>query len=331
LIAIAPLARTAPRLASILPVPSVQFLGTGTVGSDYLDIIVRRGSEDEALGLLEAFFVDQRMVLEFAQLNAQRSTAATLAGLLAGRGWSRVRRPADVCPFIRLDGHTWASYAATLGSEHRYNFNRRLKQATRNFQLRFDQVRSPDECNAALDRLIALHNLRWRGAGGSDAFQSPAVVRFHHAISRLALDRHWLRLFVLNLDDVPVAALYGFFYRRVFSFYQSGYDLRYRKASVGMLTMGLAIQRAIAEGADEYDMLHGDESYKFQWAKDVRALEHLEVYAPDARATMARRVRVASRAFRRTARQMLPRTVSDRISAARRFGVLQGLYGARQS
>jgi CelD/BcsL family acetyltransferase involved in cellulose biosynthesis len=331
LIAIAPLSRSAPRVASILPLPSVEFLGTGTVGSDYLDIIVRRGSEQEALDLLETFLVGEGIVLEFAQLNAQRSAAATLADRLKGKGWSRVRRPAGVCPFINLTGHTWESYAATLGSEHRYNFNRRLKQATKNFQLRFDQARSPDECHDALDRLIDLHNIRWRAAGGSEAFESPDLLRFHHAISQLALDRQWLRLFVLHLDEVPVAALYGFFYQRVFYFYQSGYDLSYSKSSVGMLTMGLAIKTAIEDGAEEYDMLHGDESYKFQWAKHLRELEHLEVYAPDARATMARRVRGASRAFRRTARQMLPRTIGDRIAAVRRRGVLQGLYGAWQS
>ncbi len=51
-----------------------------------------------------------------------------------------------------------------LGSEHRYNFNRRLKQATKNFQFRFEQARSPEECHEALDRLIALHNMRWRGS-----------------------------------------------------------------------------------------------------------------------------------------------------------------------
>ena len=77
---------------------------------------------------------------------------------------------------------------------------------------------------------------------------------------------------------MPVAALYGFFYQRVFYFYQSGYDPRYRKHSVGLVTMGLAIKSAIEDGAEEYDMLHGDESYKFQWAKDVRELEHLELY-----------------------------------------------------
>ena len=64
---------------------------------------------------------------------------------------------------------------------------------------------------------------------------------------------------------------------------KSGYDPRYRKQSVGLLTMGLAIKSAIEEGAEQYDMLHGDESYKFHWAKEVRELEHLELYAPDAR------------------------------------------------
>ena len=272
--------------------------------------------------------VSQGIVLEFAQLNARRSNAAALASLLTGKGWSRLRRRVGVCPFIHLNGHTWESYLATLGSEHRYNFNRRLKQAHKGFDVGFEQARTPEQCRFALGQLIRLHNLRWQGHGGSDAFHAPEIVRFHHAMSLLALDRRWLRLFVLRFDGLPVAALYGFLYQQVFYFYQSGYDPRYRKQSVGLLTMGLAIKSAIEEGAEQYDMLHGDESYKFHWAKEVRELEHLELYAPDARAQLAREVRAVSRAMRQTARQVLPRTVADRISATRRLGVWRGLYGA---
>ena len=146
----------------------------------------------------------------------------------------------------------WESYLATLGSEHRYNFRRRLKKATGAFELRFDQARSPEECRIALAQLIALHDERWQGHGGSDAFRSAAVVKFHQAMSRLALDNGWLRLFVLRFDGVPVAALYAFLYRGVFSFYQSGYDPRHARHSVGLLAMGLAIKTAIEDGADEY-------------------------------------------------------------------------------
>ena len=157
---------------------------------------------------------------------------------------------------------------------------------------------------------------------------TPRMVQFHHAMTQVALERQWLRLYVLKLDGAPVAALYGFLYQGVFYFYQSGYDPRYRKHSVGLLTMGLAIKSAIDEGAEQYDMLHGDESYKFHWAKDVRELEHLELSAPDVRAHVARRLRAVSRAMSKTARQVLPATIAERISAARRLGIWKGLYGA---
>jgi CelD/BcsL family acetyltransferase involved in cellulose biosynthesis len=328
LIAVAPFAQSARRVASVLPFPSLEFLGTGTVGSDYLDIIVRRGCEKEALDALGAYLVDRGMALDLAQIDARASASSQLAAALTSRGWSMVRRPTGVSPFIRLAGHTWESYLGTLGSEHRYNFQRRLRHANKSFAFRFEPARTPQQCREALDQLIALHTLRWQGHGGSDAFDSAEIVQFHHAMTGLAFDCRWLRLFVMSFDGVPVAALYGFLYHQVFYFYQSGYDPRYRKHSVGLLTMGLAIKNAIEEGALQYDMLHGDESYKFHWAKEVRELQHLELYAPDARATVTRRVREVSRALRTTARQVLPKTMGDRISAARRLGLWKGLYGA---
>src|SRR5207245_43184 len=83
-----------------------------------------------------------------------------------------------------------------------------------------------------------------------------------------APDRGWLRLSELRLDGRPAASLYGFRYRDTFSFYQSGFDPAYARDSVGLVTMGLAIRSAIEEGAAEYDLLHGDEAYKFQWARE---------------------------------------------------------------
>ena len=125
--------------------------------------------------------------------------------------------------------------------------------------------------------------------------------------------------------------MYGFRYGPVFYFYQSGFDPTYSQYSVGLITMGLAIQHALAEGAAEYDLLHGDEAYKFQWARTTRALCRLEVYPPHPREVLYRRTRQASRALRRTARRLLPVAVADRISAARRLGVWRGFYAEWRS
>ena len=53
--------------------------------------------------------------------------------------------------------------------------------------------------------------------------------------------------------------------------------------------MGLAIKSAIEEGVQDYDLLHGDERYKFLWARDERELVRLELYPPRVRGAFYRR------------------------------------------
>jgi CelD/BcsL family acetyltransferase involved in cellulose biosynthesis len=206
--------------------------------------------------------------------------AARLAGQLQRDGWQlRVART-DVCPFIALEGQTFESYLATLGPSHRYNFRRRQRQLQRDFTMRFARVTTEVERRKAMSILVALHNRRWQPRGGSTAFYDADLVAFHEALSRLLLDCGWLRLFVLWLDDRPASALYGFAYRGKFYFYQCGFELDFGRYSTGLVTMGLSIAEAIAEGAVEFDLLHGDERYKFLWARSARALTGIELYPP---------------------------------------------------
>jgi CelD/BcsL family acetyltransferase involved in cellulose biosynthesis len=327
MMAIAPLMLTVPRGVGFLAPPSLEFLGTGGVGSDYLDIIVREGTEPATLDALANCLAQERAVLRLGQCRKRASAAGTLADVLRSSGWGECRRTTDVCPFIRLAGHSWESYLASLGSDHRYNFQRRFRNATRTLNVRFEQAGTADACREALARLFTLHEMRWNTRGGSDAFHTPALRQFHEEFSQVALTRNWLRLFVLWLDGQPAAALYGFRYRHVFSFYQSGLDPRYQKHSAGLVAMGLAIRSAIDEGAQEYDLLHGREAYKFHWAKDVRELDRLELYPPHVLAIAAKRVDAIGRAARSGARRILPKTVVDRIVAMRRHGARRLLYG----
>jgi CelD/BcsL family acetyltransferase involved in cellulose biosynthesis len=71
--------------------------------------------------------------------------------------------------------------------------------------------------------------------------------------------------------------------------------------------VGLTIRDAIAEGATEYDMLHGDESYKFLWTKDVRHLIRLDIYPPGRLGRAHQQTVRMSAATRRLARRVLRR------------------------
>jgi len=324
LVAIAPLSLRARRVAGVLPLRSVEFLGADRLSSDYLDVIVRRGWEADAIPALAQYLADARLALELASVRRAGCAAAALSRALTQRRWRMWETPTAVCPFIDLSEHTWESYLGTLESKPRNDFLRLLKNLTKKFSVRLEPASSEPQRREFMVHLVRLHNLRWQNLGGSDALHTADLVAFHDEVSRVTLERGWLRLFVLWLDGQPVASLYGFRYGRTFYFVQTGFDPAYGRHAVGLITVGLTIKSAIAEGAEEYDFLRGDEAYKFRWAREVRHLATLEVYPRGAPELLYRRTQRLTAVAKRIARQTLPRTVIDRVIAARqrRFQIL---------
>jgi CelD/BcsL family acetyltransferase involved in cellulose biosynthesis len=69
------------------------------------------------------------------------------------------------------------------------------------------------------------------------------------------------------------------------------------------VALGLAIERALQEGAAEFDLLHGDEGYKFHWARVSRQLARLELHGPGPGGWCRRNAARWGRGARRLARR----------------------------
>src|SRR5262249_26544772 len=205
LVALAPLRVS----RSTLPCFSrAEFLGTGHAGSDYLDLMVRRGRYAESIRSVGRYLQSEKLALRLDHVAAD-SQASSLAQYLAGDGWTMATLPGGVCPFIPLAGHTWDSYLATLGSSHRANVRRRMKGLAQRFDRRFERARTESERREGLAALMAFHGERWRNERGSTTFETPGLRAFQDDATRRALAAGWLRLYTLRLDDGIAAVMYG--------------------------------------------------------------------------------------------------------------------------
>jgi hypothetical protein len=273
-VAIAPLRITRRPLTWL---SSLEFLGTGAAGSDYLDLIVRRGFEAVVVEALAGAFESRGLTLRLSHL-PPGALASRLAERLEHGGWSSRETEAGVCPFIRLAGHTWESYLASLGSAHRANVRRRSRAVTRAFDVRFELVAGDADRLDVLSALAVFHDRRWSGDRRSTTFATPDLHAFHQDATRRALDAGYLRLYGLRLDGQLAGAMYGVSYERRFYFYQHGFDQQYRPYSLGLILMVLTIRAAIDEGALEFDLLYGVEAYKRLWTSDTRPLGRLDLF-----------------------------------------------------
>lgn len=288
LMAIAPFAVKPAQARLLLPFRSVAFMGMRTVGTDYPDIIIRRGDEDTVLDALADYLSDHRLMFELRRIKTGLTTTARLVERLETRGWHVASSVTERCPYIRLEGHTWESYLSSLGASHRQNVRRCLRRINRDFTSDLVRVRTDEERRECLKVFELLHHKRWDTRQGSDMKNDAAYMAFHEEFSRLALHNGWLRLFVLRLDGRPAASIYGFRYRDDFYFYQSGFDPEFSRYSVGLVTMALSIRSAMDEGVHKYDMLHGTECYKYLWADEQQDLLLLQCYPPSIHGAMSR-------------------------------------------
>ena len=146
-----------------------------------------------------------------------------------------------------------------------------------------------------MEDLFRLHNRRWRRRGAMGAFAGKRMQAFHHEVAQKFLARGWLKLHRMRLDGEARAAFYCFQLNGRVYYYLSGFDHTVGKFSPGNVMMGYAIERAIADGAREFDLLRGDESYKYMWKAEDRSTQRLVI----GHGTLRSRIAVGGHRFER--------------------------------
>ena len=299
LIAIAPFCKSRGRFPFLW---RYELMGTGFAGSDYLDAFIRRGHELRALQALADYVRENEIALHLVRL-PQNSWLARLAPPLIERGWSLQAAPDGFCPFIRLAGHSWDSFLATIGPAHRATTRRRLRCLHKNFSMRFDRISDADTRRLALTKLFEFHEARFGSRG--TAFHTAALRAFHIDATERLERSNVLRLIGLYLNDDIAGVMYGMSFQGRFYFYQHGYDPAFQSHGVGRAVLDLSIRSAIEEGIAEFDLLWGGEAYKSSWTSDKRPLVRLAVFPAHLGGRVHQRAAETESAVRAFARRVI--------------------------
>jgi CelD/BcsL family acetyltransferase involved in cellulose biosynthesis len=96
------------------------------------------------------------------------------------------------------------------------------------------------------------------------AFMNDQMISFFQALAIATAEAKILKLYVLDLNAVPVAVSMCFDFNAALHLYNSGFDPRVRALSVGLLCKVLSIKDGIKRGRKKYDFLKGAETYKYR-------------------------------------------------------------------
>jgi peptidoglycan/xylan/chitin deacetylase (PgdA/CDA1 family)/glycosyltransferase involved in cell wall biosynthesis/CelD/BcsL family acetyltransferase involved in cellulose biosynthesis len=197
---------------------------------------------------------------------------------------------AQPSPALPIRWSTWDEYLASRSRHQRSHLRNRERRLLVDHGLRVRLADDPDRIADDLDHLFRLHRARWQGQE-----ESPfaADERFHRDFAAVAFERGWLRLWMLEGRDGPIAAWYGFRFGGVDAFYQTGRDPAWAHESVGTFLIAHSIRDAIESGAEEYRFLRGGDDYKRRFGAEDGAVVRYAAGASTTGQALARTARLA--------------------------------------
>jgi CelD/BcsL family acetyltransferase involved in cellulose biosynthesis len=240
--------------------------------TDEQDVVAAPGDCDRAARALARWIADERaprVLLEYVPDDTP--TLDAVAEVLGANGYRVIREKLVTSPRIAL-AVDFETYVQGLGKKERHELRRKLR--------RFESVPGTSfrwaknhELPAVLDRFFALHRL---SKGDKAAFMTESAEAFFRDLAQTLAAAGWLRLGVVRAYDQDAAVLFAFAYGDTLALYNAAYDPALGSLSLGIASHAFAVRDAIAQGFKVYDLLRGDEPYKYDLGAVDRWLWRLE-------------------------------------------------------
>jgi len=245
--------------------------------TDEQDVVAPAGEERSVATAVAEWIASAappRVRLEFVPEDAP--TLEAMATVLSGRGYRAMRSRLIASPRFALP-RDFETYVQSLGKKERHELRRKIRRLENATKATFRWASTDAERGATLDRFFALHRLS-RGAKAD--FMTPDLERFFRDIADALAPLGRLRLGVLRAHDEDAAVVFAFAYRDTLALYNAAYDPALASLSIGVVSHAWAIREAIAEHFETYDLLRGDEPYKYDLGGKDRWLGRLEATLP---------------------------------------------------
>jgi CelD/BcsL family acetyltransferase involved in cellulose biosynthesis len=217
---------------------------------------------------------------------------------------------------IHLEGHTLASWFASLPKSHKHNvarLGRRLLSAGQ-----VDMIWSDDRVvlPALLDLYLEVERHSWKAGAAVGIGRSPErVALFRQQLEAGRSARAVVHL--LRLDGTPIAGHVGIWFAGELHAREIAFDERLSALGPGLMMMLLLVRGALEEGARRINLLSRFGYYKKEWGAEIQPTETVQFF------------RVGSVAWARSwfgdlKRRLEPRGEegrAERVNAARRATV----------
>ncbi|MCG8430131.1 MAG: GNAT family N-acetyltransferase [Candidatus Omnitrophica bacterium] len=222
-----------------------------------------------------------RIVLDNIPEDSKHS--ALIEDALSQNGWLFYRKEGLRSPYLVIDSD-WDGFCRHKGKKFiktRRNISNRISRAGMH---RIEMVKEYAGARAVMEDIVGISGRSWKRRSRRDFMhRKNDLVFFRHLCREFGLSR-MLRIWVLRLDNIPIA--YEFHLARENNIYglKADFDAGFASVSPGTYLDTEITKRYFNDRIDIYDLGgHDDEAYKKRWTPLRRLHTHYVIYKRECR------------------------------------------------
>jgi CelD/BcsL family acetyltransferase involved in cellulose biosynthesis len=234
----------------------------GRPPSNYWDVLSEPAARAEVGTAVMSELAARRSEWHALLLGGVREGSATERAVLASGMRVRRRKPTPY-PGIELPA-SFEEYLAGLPRKRRKDLRRHLRRLE-DGRLELRRVRDPSDVRAAMDRWQDIR-VRWwtqRGKRMDPEHASARFLGFMREAMALMVPRGLADVWELRHDGEVVGVEVNLADRRTYYSWMGAYDPAVSNLGLGKLAIAESIRESIAAGRAYYDLMVGDEDYKY--------------------------------------------------------------------
>ena len=234
--------------------------------SDYGGIIYSTEYGDKKLfDLLDKYIQDKDNIMVFSQVP---NDSLFLESLGKNTQMSLGQQKICYSPFLNVCN--WEDYWNSLSKKFRKNLIRSENLVEENLgNIHLKRYTSINDLESGLNKFWDLHHKKMMNKNLPSFNKSRKL--FYTEIANQFAKNGWLDLSFLEINEIPVSGVFGFFFCNKYYYYQTALDPTYHRYSLGNVHILHLLRDKLARDVPiEFDFLRGDEPYKLRWKPKIR-------------------------------------------------------------
>jgi len=248
-------------------------------------LLISRNEEDVLSALLSYFKKEHQWDILQVCVEANTKLESAIKKVIKSHKYKMECTHYESSPFLSIGGEI-DNFLASKSRNFRSNLKRKEKKIIKAGDLQLKVCTEPSDVEQSLKEIFEIEDKSWKVAEGTAITSVQRRQDFYSMLAERTAKAGWLRIYILSLDNKPIAYDFSLLFENRYFMLKTSYDEAFGKLSPGVVLRWYVVEDLFKIGCAEHNFLWGKEPYKMQWSDGVREFYIYRIYNQKAYSSM---------------------------------------------